>query len=182
MRFPRLRVAAPFALPLLLALGACNDHEAKTPQKGGDGVPANSLSDARLHGANEDGGYRSSADPTQPYIMKVGDAPPPSPPDGDDPSDLGSPSPGAPAAKAGKPAPAGKGAVSKAECDKVMDRYLSLEISSNPQLKDVGPEIIEQAKQMMRQQHGATPCTATRPQYTCAMAATTTAAWQRCMK
>ena len=61
-------------------------------------------------------------------------------------------------------------------------RALELEIAANPQLKGLPPDVIEQAKQMAREKHGEAPCTATRAQYTCAMAASSTAAWQRCMK
>ncbi len=115
-------------------------------------------------------------DPTMPYTTKVGEAP--------------AGSTGTSAGKTGSTAGSGrggggaggKGAVSRAECDQVMDRYLELEISTNPQLKGVPPEVVEQAKQMARDKHGESPCTATRAQYACAMAATTTAAWQKCMK
>src|SRR5690606_20916272 len=105
----------------------------------------------------------ASADPTQPYTTKVGESPPP------DPETDGSASGAKPASK---PDARGKGTVSKAECDQVMDRYLKLEISTNPQLKGLPPELIEQAKQTARERHGEAPCTATRAQYTCAMAAT----------
>jgi hypothetical protein len=171
-------------LAALLALVACAQPEPKTPQKtSGDGVPANSLSDARLHGEEDpkdkqarNTGGESKEDPTKPMTTKMGEAPPPEP--GSSTSSKGGAKPGA---GSGPPA-AGKGAVSKSECDRVMDKYLDLEIGQNPQLKDVPPEVIEQAKQMAREKHGEAPCTATRAQYTCAMAASTTAAWQRCMK
>jgi hypothetical protein len=35
---------------------------------------------------------------------------------------------------------------------------------------------------MAREQHGEAPCTATKAQYKCAMAATSVGAWQKCMK
>ena len=163
---------------------ACGDSQPppKTPQKE-EGVPANSLSDARLHGEEDDSnGGRTAAgetkdDPTQPYTTKVGDAPPPESSGGGGGSSKGSKPGGSKDTGGG-----GKGVVSKSDCDRVMDKYLELEIAKNPQLKDVPPEIIEQAKQMAREKHGDAPCTATHAQYTCAMAATSTSAWQRCMK
>ncbi len=173
-----LPVLAGFAL---LATAACSEPQPpKTPQKE-DGVPANSLSDARLHGDDEkkdEETSESKPDPTQPYTTKVGEAPAPEP---------GSSS-GKGTASGAKPnggketSGGGKGVVSRSECDRVMDRYLELEIANNPQLKGVPPEVIEQAKQMAREKHGDAPCTATRAQYNCAMAASSTAAWQRCMK
>ena len=162
---------------VISASAACSDPQPppKTPQKEA-GVPANSLSDARLHGEDEkdekSGAAKDTkADPTQPYTQKVGEAPPPE-----------ATSPGAKPSTGGKEPTGGKGVVSRSECDRVMDKYLELEIASNPQLKGVPPEVIEQAKQMAREKHGDAPCTATRTQYSCAMAASSTAAWQRCMK
>ena len=64
----------------------------------------------------------------------------------------------------------------------MMDRYLELEIATNPQLNDLPPEAIAQAKQVGREKHGEAPCTASRAQYTCAMGAGSLAAWQRCVK
>jgi hypothetical protein len=152
-------------------LASCS-NEAKAPHKT-DEVPANSLNDAKLH---EPPKTEEEKDPTQPLTTKVGETPL-------DPSTLpaagGSGSSGASGSTSAKPNP---NAASKAECDKAMDKYLNLEIASNPQLKGVPPEVIEQAKQMAREQHGEAPCTATKAQYKCAMNATTTAAWQKCMK
>lgn len=153
-------------------LASCNNAEPKTPKKSEE-VPANSLDDAKLH---DKGSSDDKKDPTQPLTMKVGDAP------------SGSTEPAAASGSSGgqeKPGSGGKGGpngATKAECEKAMDKYLSLEISTNPQLKGVPPEVIEQAKQMAREQHGEAPCTATKAQYKCAMGATTVAAWQKCMK
>ena len=183
-------VLASFAT---FANAGCNEAQPspRTPQKE-DGVPANSLSDARLHGEEEkpkDGASaaETKADPTQPYTTKVGEAPPAEPGSTASGSKAGS---GAtsnkkPAGESAKEPPSGgsKGAVvSRSECDRVMDRYIELEVAANPQLKGLPPDVIEQAKQMARDKHGEAPCTATRAQYTCAMAASSTAAWQRCMK
>ena len=151
-----------------LALVACNDPEPKSPQRL-DQVPANSLDDDKLHPKdakpNKDDDDDAN-DPTQPLTTKIGD---PAPADSASPAGK----------KGAKP---GKGPVSKAECDEVMDKYLSLEVAGNPQLAGVDPATIAQAKQMMKAQHGDNPCSATRAQYTCAMGSTTTAAWQKCMK
>ncbi len=184
-----LTVLASFAI---FASAGCNEAQPspKTPQKD-DGVPANSLSDARLHGEEEkpkDGASSSEtkADPTQPYTTKVGEAPPPEPGAGSKAGNVNSAASNKkPAGESSSKEPSGgsKGSVvTKSECDRVMDRYLELEIAANPQLKGLPPDVIEQAKQMAREKHGEAPCTATRAQYTCAMAASSTAAWQRCMK
>lgn len=173
------------------AAGCTNEPPPKSPPPKQEGVPANSLSDARMNGEEDpkDREKRAAAqtdhnDPTQPYTTKVGDAP----------SDPGSSASSSASGKGGAkgngkadptsapPASGGKGAVSKSECDRVMDKYIELEIARNPELKGVPPEVIDQAKQMAREKHGEAPCTATRAQYTCAMGATTTAAWQKCMK
>ncbi len=183
---PRPALLAIALAALLPCAAGCGGSQPppKSAEKD-EGVPANSLSDARLHGEEDPNDVdarrgSSPADPTEPYTTKVGDAPP---------AETGGDSGGGTGGKAGsKPAAGakdnagGKGVVSRAECDRVMDRYLELEIDKNPQLKDVPPEIIEQAKQMAREKHGDAPCTATRAQYTCAMSAGSTAAWQRCMK
>lgn len=160
------------AAAIVATLGCSDPPPPKTP-KDEDGVPANSLSEARLHGddplekdAREEPSSDSKPDPTQPYMTKVGEAPAPEP---SKPSKGGSPG-------------GGKEAMTRDECERVMDRYLELEIASNPKLAGVSPEIIEHAKQMARQKHGEMPCNGTRAQYKCAMAATSTAAWQRCMK
>ena len=163
----------------LCGLVACGESQPppKTPQKE-EGVPANSLSNARLHGEEDDdaASRETKDDPTQPYTTKVGETPAPESNGGGGGSSKGSKPGGS------KDSGGGKGVVSKAECDRVMDKYLELEITKNPQLQGVPPEIIEQAKQMARDKHGEAPCTATQAQYTCAMAATSTSAWQRCMK
>lgn len=173
IRLGKLAAVRRFSVLVLIGIGAlvaCSDPPPKTPKQG-DQVPANSLDDDRLHGKDTKQPGPSDddnqADPTQPLMTQVGD------------NSDGAP---APAASGSKPAPGGKGAVSKAECDKAFDKYLSLEIGSNPALKGATPDMIAQAKQMAKQQKGDEPCTATRAQYNCAMAATTTAAWQKCMK
>lgn len=172
-------------VPLLLVLLACGEPEPKSPQKHSGDVPANSLSDAQLHGT--DGKSDAPRDPSQPLITKVGEtpidpdalAPAPQPASGTGGKNASKPAkPEPPAAGGG----GGKGAVSKADCDRAFDKYLNLELASNPQLKDLPPEVLAQVKEQGKQQHGEAPCTATRAQYNCAMSASTTAAWQKCMK
>jgi hypothetical protein len=153
-------------------LASCSNPEPKTAKKS-DEVPANSLDDAKLHDSSK---AEDSKDPTQPLTQKVGEAPPDTASAGPSSS---APASGGGGGGGGKPNP---NAATKAECDKAMDKYLSLEIATNPQLKGVPPEVIEQAKQMAREQHGEAPCTATKAQYKCAMAATSVGAWQKCMK
>lgn len=143
-------------------------------------MPANSLSDAQLHGTNEPKEDSSPTDPTQPLTTKVGETPF----DPDAPASSGGTTT-KPSGKPGKPEPApasAKGAVSKAECDKAFDKYLQLEMAGNPQLKDLPPEVLAQVREQGKKQHGEAPCTATRPQFNCAMSAASTAAWQKCMK
>jgi hypothetical protein len=165
--------AAAFLLVCFPILASCSNPEPKTPKKS-DEVPANSLDDAKLHDSSKP---EETKDPTQPLTQKVGDAPSDS---AAAPASTSAPASGSSGGGGGgKPNP---NAASKAECDKAMDKYLSLEIATNPQLKGVPPEVIEQAKQMAREQHGEAPCTATKAQYKCAMAATSVGAWQKCMK
>jgi hypothetical protein len=115
-------------------------------------------------------------DPTQPYITKIGEAP------SAEPSTTTTGKKSATGGSAPKDTGGGKNVVSRSDCDRVMDKYLELEIATNRQLEGVPPEVIEQAKRMAREKHGDAPCTATHAQYTCAMAATSTDAWQRCMR
>ncbi len=76
----------------------------------------------------------------------------------------------------------------KAECSAVIDRYVELEVQSNPQLAGIPPEMLKQllnqAKQQASSQKGD-PCAEekiTRAKYNCGMAAQTRDAWKACMK
>jgi hypothetical protein len=112
-------------------------------------------------------------DPSSPYFSKVGEGGAPAVGPDSTASSTGSSS-GTPS-----PPPSKKGPkVSRAECDAAFDRFLELEIGA----RGLPPEVANQAKEMARSKHGAPPCDATKSQYDCAMAATTPAAWQRCMK
>jgi hypothetical protein len=162
---------------------ACGGPEPKSAHDTNEGVPANSIQMSRLH---DDEKPAKSApppedDPTQPYTVPIGANPTPPSSDG-----AGAPAAGAGSKKNGAASGKGGAVVSRAECNQVLDRYLELEFASNPQLKNVPPEmrqqVIEQAKAQARQEKGEAPCDATRSQYTCAMSAPSAAAWQRCMK
>lgn len=93
----------------------------------------------------------------------------------------------APGSKGPKSA-AGGAKVSAAECEASFDKYLQLMAASDPRLQGLPPEILAQAKQMAMaqgQSKGGSPCAKsppTRAQYDCAMAATSSSAWQQCMK
>lgn len=74
--------------------------------------------------------------------------------------------------------------VTKAECKRVLDKYVDLAIASDPNLSGLPPDVIKQAFAQAAQQ-SANPCDGdgvSRNQYKCAMKATTTDAWQACMK
>ena len=86
------------------------------------------------------------------------------------------------------PEPKGSKPPTRAECTQVVDRYVELEVKSNPQLSAIPPEMLKsmlaQAKQQANAQKGD-PCAEekiTRAKYTCAMAAQTPDAWKSCMK
>lgn len=177
----------------LLACGGADRRSQAAMQE--DGVPANSLSEKRLEGdgkgapddkkKGDDKADRkkpestatpvatSQNDPTQPYVQPVAN--------NDDPqSKSDSATPGAPG-----PAGAKKtGKVTKAECAQLFDRYIELAIGGDSRLEGVPPELIQQAKAQARQQKGD-PCekeVVPRAKYNCAIAATSTAQWQKCMK
>lgn len=146
----------------LLLAAACSSGPPPRAPGSGETVPANSLDRSKLDAPPPDEPTRSDAaeepGPPVPVPTKVE-------------------APAEPTATKG-----GKGQVSKADCARVMDRYLELELASNPALAGLPPDVVAQAKEQMRAQHGEAPCTATAAQYRCGMAAKTTAAWQKCMK
>lgn len=185
-----------FLSPVLLALfavAACGPQEVKHPYQADDKTPANSTSETRLSG--DDPNKRKSTvtsatkeeDPTQAQVNSVNDLPksddPPADTSGKDSGKSTKGDKGEKGqSKAEKPSKTGP-KVGKAECDKVMEKALELEIASKPELQGVDKkQLIAMAKQMGQDQHGAAPCDATRSQYNCAMAATSTAAWKRCMQ
>ena len=175
-----------------LFAAACGPTEVKHPYQADDKTPANSVSETRLAGEdpNKPKAQVTSAtkedDPTHAQVNNVNDMP-----KAEDPPASGKE---ATASKGGKPEKTEKPAkgekpsktgpkISKAECDKAFEKALELEIASKPELQGVDKkQLMAMAKQMGAQQHGEAPCDATRSQYNCAMAATSTAAWKRCME
>lgn len=177
-----LVLSSAFVVGLLVA---CGGPEVRHPYRADDKTPANSTSETRLNGddPNKPKASTTSAtkeDPTQaPPPNKVSDMPKAE----DDKPSSGKESakekPDKPGAKPSKTGPK----ITKAECDKAFEKALELEIAGNPQFAGLDKaQLVAMAKQMGAQQHGDAPCDATRSQYTCAMAATSTAAWKRCMQ
>ena len=163
-------------VPLVVA---CGGPEPKTARQQEDGVPANSLSESRLKGEEKPIPARPVSetpegdDPTSPLTTPIEAAPAAGVP--------ADPKPGAPA-KPGKSGPK----VSSAECARLFDRYIELEFDSNPQLQGLPPDmrkqIAAQAKAQAKAQKGEAPCDATRSQYACGMAATSTSEWKKCLQ
>lgn len=183
---------------------ACGGPEVRHPYKADDNTPANSTSESRLAGddpskpkttstsstspsSSSSSAAAAPSDPTQPEVNKVSDMPKES--GGSAGAATGSgkstdKNAGADSSggKAGKPSKTGP-KISKAECDKAFEKAIELEIGSNPQFAGLDKaELISMTKSMAKQQHGDAPCDATRSQYTCAMAATSTAQWKKCMQ
>jgi hypothetical protein len=181
----RTLVLPLLALPLsALFAAACGPSEVRHPYQADDKTPANSVSETRLAGEdpNRPKAQVTSAqkeDPTQaPAPTNVNDMPKAE----DHPaSKEPAPKPEKPE-KAGKPSKTGP-KISKAECDKAFEKVMELEIASKPELQGIDKkQLLAMAKQMGAEKHGEAPCDATRSQYTCAMAATSTAQWKRCME
>lgn len=179
----------------LLALGlfaaACGPSEVKHPYQADDKTPANSVSETRLAGEDptrpkaQVTSATKPEDPTQAQVNNVNDMP-----KGEDPAASGKEAPAKPG-KGDKPEKPEKGAkpsktgpkITKAECDKAFEKAMELEIANRPELQGVDKkQLLAMAKQMGAEKHGDAPCDATRSQYTCAMAATSTAQWKRCME
>ena len=180
----------------LVTLAACGGPEPKmmVANKKDDGVAANSASEERLasEGKPKAAAPGPASDPTQPYTTPVGG--------GDTAASGGAAASGAPAGKgSGKkgdpkgdpkapPAKSTAGKVSQAECKQLFDKYIDLTVGSDARFEGMGADIIaqlkEQALAQAKQQKGD-PCSTeevSRTQYTCAMASTTTSAWQKCLK
>lgn len=168
-RATSIGVAATLASLLLVACASSAPNRAP-PQTSNETVPANSVSEERLKGNEQPGAPKPIAstqeDPTQPMVTSMSAGPAPAPKE--EPK--------------AAPAKGGGGKVSKAECDKLYDRVLELQIASDPRLAGAGPEVIAMAKQMGKEKHGEAPCEATRSQYNCAVNATSVAKWKSCLK
>ncbi|MBX3189578.1 MAG: hypothetical protein KF819_21310 [Labilithrix sp.] len=185
-------------LSVSIALAACSSPpEAKYGHKPDDGVPANSASETRLAVGEKNTSPAAAsaappaADPTQAFTMPFGagspGAPPPADPPESAPGKGGKPGKPGPAGKDGKDGKDSKERVTKAECSQTLDKYMDLALGTDTRLEGVPPEMIPQLKQQVLSQakgQKGDPCATevvTRGQYNCAMAATSTAAWQRCM-
>ncbi|MCL2777061.1 MAG: hypothetical protein FWD73_03585 [Polyangiaceae bacterium] len=150
---------------ILVAGVGCGQSKARSPYD--EQVPANSASEARLHGDT-----RLQSDTTGGAGAVAAES---------------TPKPTAPTATHDSNAKA-TGKISKAECNKVFDKYLDLEISKNPMLQGIDPADLAQIKAQTRAQgaaeHGDHCSTheISRAAYNCAMAAQTPQAWQACMK
>jgi len=176
-----------------LGLAACGGGpEPKMVATKDDGVPVNSAAEERLHGSPK-------AKPAAPAEAESQPLTTPMTGEGSANAPVATPTAGASSGKAGtaKGAPAGKeppaakggdAKVTKAECKQLFDRYIDLTIGSDTRFAGVPPEMIAQMKASAHAQARAQkgdPCATqevSRPQYTCAIASTSTAAWTRCMK
>lgn len=179
----------------LVTLAACGGPEPKmmVANTKDDGVAANSASEERLasEGKPKAAAPGPASDPTQPYTTPVGG--------GDTAAASGGAAGGAAGTPAGKgngkkgdpkvpPAKSTAGKISQAECKQLFDKYIDLTVGSDARFEGIPADMIaqlkEQALAQAKQQKGD-PCSTeevSRTQYTCAMASTTTSAWQRCLK
>jgi hypothetical protein len=166
-----------------------------TPNKGDDGVAANSASEERLAAGNKP---KTTApppeDPSQPLTTPMTSDGSATPASTSGTTAAATPVP----AKGGKnpkgpkekdpPKGAAGGKVSKAECRQLFDKYIELTVGSDSRFEGIPPEMIAQLKQSalsQAQSEKGDPCSTqevTRTQYNCAITAPTTQAWQRCMK
>jgi len=160
-----------------------------------DGVPANSASEQRLASGTPPKSTASPSDDlAQPLTTPVG---------GVEPAGAGGAgaAAAAPAGKAGgkkdpkdpkvpkEKEPKSTGTkVSKAECKQLFDKYIDLTIGTDTRFEGIPPEMIAQLKEQalsQAQSQKGDPCSTqdvSRTQYSCAISAPTTQAWQRCMK
>jgi hypothetical protein len=193
------------------ALAACGaPPPAMVAGPGTDGVPANSASEARL--ASDSKPKPEAAPPAddaaQPFTTPVNGDPgatgagataggnasaTPAGAGGATAKGTGKggKGPKVPAAKeppAGKVSAAAGVKVTKAECKQLFDKYIDLTIGSDERFAGIPPEMVAQMKDSalaQAQSEKGDPCSSqevTRAQYTCAIASTSTVAWQRCMK
>lgn len=159
-----------------------------------DGVPANSASEARLRGDDvrlvSDDPAASEPAPAPEPASAIGVAPPnDEETDGPDREAPLKPMPGAGGEeeKGSKKEKNGK-RVSKEECSQLFDRYITLTVASDPRFADLPPDAVAQLKGqglMEAARQAGDPCTkqpVLRTQYTCAMAAKSPSAWERCLK
>ena len=193
----RPRVVISFLVALAaVAASACADppHAKMTPTKPDpDSVAANSAAEQKMA---MEGKPRTSTpspeDPSQPLTTPLNAEPA-----------SATPTPAATVGKNGKPTKpgakdpkepkggagaGGSGDVTKVECKQLFDKYIDLTIGSDSRFEGIPPEMIAQMKASalaQAQSEKGDPCSTqkvSRAQYTCAVAAPTTKAWERCMK
>jgi hypothetical protein len=189
-------------LACLVGLVACGGppERMQNPTKE-NGVAANSASEERLasEGKPKPAPEAAPEDPSQPYTVPIGGDPsaPPGTSAAGGTSKTGAKGgtkttvarePAAvPAATDPPAATKATGKVTRAECKQTFDKYVDL-MSTDPHLAGIPPEMITQLKESAMSQAQAQkgdPCSTqqvTRHQYDCAMAASSTTAWERCMK
>lgn len=192
LRASALTLASPVALALALGLAGCESPKpARAAQT--EMVPSNSAYEAASAKPRVVTPESSEDDPGGPAPAGGGGG-------AEGPSEPG------PAAKGGStvtatlpasgPTPTGTTAAAvtsnqkptRAECMQVIDRYVELEVQSNPALQGIPPDMLKQllktAKGQATAQKGD-PCkeeNITRAKYNCAMGAATREAWKACMK
>lgn len=198
-----LRSSSLLALPVLSLLGAlalgCGGPDPKMVAAKNDGVPANSASEERLASGEpkkkED--PKTANDPSQPYTQPVGGSGDSATPTATGPATKGGPKEVGGGKAGGKSGDGttgkagaaetkgGKDKVSQTQCKATLDRYLDLMMASDSRFAGIPPEMLAQIKQQgFSQVGGPNPCDTqgiNKTQYDCAMAATTTKAWEHCM-
>ena len=157
---------------LLLCLSACASSPPPAASRPGEEVPANSDAENRALNAER----RRRADESGALATTPGGA-----------ASVPASEPAAPTKPAGRGGPR----ATRAECEKVLDRYLELELRTNPELREVAQELqganmLEALKAQARQQAGGkSPCETegvSSAQFRCGMGAATPAAWKTCME
>jgi len=194
VRFASMRTFLCLAVALAcVATAACNTGpDPKMVAAKNDGVPANSASEERLKtGEKKEEANKPAHDPSQPYTTPVGGAGGSNDVTPGGPKEVGAQTAGKkdPKDPKEKPGAAGKGSkdkVPKAECAKALDRGLDLMMAGDSRFEGIPPEMIAQFKsQGLSQVGGPNPCDGqgmTKSQYDCAMGASSSSAWQRCIK
>ncbi len=176
------KTARSSLLSLVVAIGlGCGGNPA--PPKTQEMVPANSSNEpapkdasTTTSGANDptSGGSGSGGTATGAMPERIGG----------DPATTPAPSSSATGAIGATAPGAGGPKVTKAECKKVLDKYVDLAIAADPNLAGLPPDVIKQAFAQAASQ-SANPCEGdgvSRNQYKCAMKATSADKWQACMK
>lgn len=161
-----MTLARDAAFALTFTLLACSGHPAKNAWTSQEQVPTN------------------SAFATPPSAASTSEAPPEPAASSAEPVAPSSPTPLVADDEAPRTAAKAKGPkATRAQCAKMIDRYLELVVRETPELEGVGKDLIEQAKATARAQKGD-PCEGdvTRAQYECAMKATSKDGWEACAR